>query len=548
MAASTAQQREQGVHGWPVARPGVTGARTLTPRLTARAVERSGRAVASAGRRPRCAGALLAAALVGVTALGVAAPTGLGTLAGASAAVCAPGGDIGVRWHAMGGAGSVLGACTTGEFAVGGRGRAQHFERGSIYWTPATGAQPVRGAIRDRWAATGWEAGSLGFPVNSEAGVVGGASQHFQGGSIFWSAATGAWPVGGAIRDEWASTGWETSWLGYPVSGEIALVTEGGRLQRFTGGHVYFTPGIGARAVRGAIFEAWGQLGWEAGALGYPVSDEHDVPGGKRSDFQRGYITWTAASGRTQVTITDDTGPWLRPESWHAPVPACRPVEVGYNGSRVKLVQRRLGLPGTEVEWNRGATTDAIRAFQRAAGLNADGVVDRTTWQRLGIAEDFCMDGWQHPIEVAPDAVAAQRTEKMIEVAHRYLGTEYVWGGAGPVGYGTDCSGLVLQSMLAAGLSPRPVTVDEHPLAEYRTSAELYAHGGLRHVPLAQVQRGDLLFYTSDATGRVVHVAIALGDGKMIESPNQRGVVRVVDITTERGAETIAPSAVRPFN
>ena len=105
----------------------------------------------------------------------------------------------------------------------------------------------------------------------------------------------------------------------------------------------------------------------------------------------------------------------------------------------------------------------------------------------------------------------------------------------------------MLQSLLAAGLSPRPVTVDEHPLAGYPTSAELHAHPGLRHVPLAQVRRGDLVSYTSDATGRVVHVAIALGGGRMIESPNQRGVVRVVDLTTVRGGETIAPTAVRPF-
>ena len=107
---------------------------------------------------------------------------------------------------------------------------------------------------------------------------------------------------------------------------------EGGRLQHFPVGHVYFTPGIGAKVVHGAVFEAWAQRGWAAGALGYPVSDEYAVPGGRRSDFQRGSITWEAATGRTAVAVTYDTGPWLRPESWH---PRCRRAVVPSDRRRV---------------------------------------------------------------------------------------------------------------------------------------------------------------------------------------------------------------------
>ncbi|MCI2239626.1 NlpC/P60 family protein [Paenibacillus sp. TRM 82003] len=493
--------------------------------------------------------ALAVAGALSVSLLGTVAPASTGLSTPAHAATCAPSGDIGARWRAMGAERSVAGACVSAEFGVARGGRAQVFQGATFYWSARTGAHPVFGAIREEWARTGWENGPLGFPTSAEFTVRdGGRVQRFEGGLVLWTPALGAHEVRGAFGGLFAAQGWENGYLGFPVTGEVALATDGGRMQTFQGGTAYWVEGIGAKVVRGAIQGAWGRSGWESGALGYPVTDEHDVPGGKRSDFQRGYVTWDAGTGTTEVTITDDTGPWLRPTSWHPAVPSCRPIDTGYNGSRVKLVQRRLGLPGTEVEWNKGTTTTAIHDFQRSARLPVTGVVDRTTWERLGIAEDFCMDGWQHPIEVAPNAVAAQRVGKMIEVAHRYLGTEYVWGGAGPVGYGTDCSGLVLQSMLAAGLSPRPVTVDKHPLADYRTSAELYAHGGLRHLPLAQVQRGDFVFYTSDSTGRIVHVAIALGGGKMIESPNQRGVVRVVDITRKRGAETLAPTVVRPFN
>jgi uncharacterized protein with LGFP repeats len=33
-------------------------------------------------------------------------------------------------------------------------------------------------------------------------------------------------------------------------------------------------------------------LGGENGALGYPISDEHDTDGSRQSDFEKGHITW----------------------------------------------------------------------------------------------------------------------------------------------------------------------------------------------------------------------------------------------------------------
>ena len=53
-----------------------------------------------------------------------------------------------------------LGLPTTGDTAVNG-GWFNHFQGGSIYFSNATGAQIVKGAIRDKWAAQGWETGRL---------------------------------------------------------------------------------------------------------------------------------------------------------------------------------------------------------------------------------------------------------------------------------------------------------------------------------------------------------------------------------------------------
>jgi len=49
-----------------------------------------------------------------------------------------------------------------------GNGRFNHFKNGSIYWTPKTGPAAVWGKLRDCWAASGWERGPLGYPIQNQ--------------------------------------------------------------------------------------------------------------------------------------------------------------------------------------------------------------------------------------------------------------------------------------------------------------------------------------------------------------------------------------------
>ena len=49
------------------------------------------------------------------------------------------------------------------------------------------------------------------------------------------------------------------------------------------------------RGCIGAVFQAVGGTG---GALGFPLREDYDVPGGLRFDFEGGYITYDAAAGR----------------------------------------------------------------------------------------------------------------------------------------------------------------------------------------------------------------------------------------------------------
>jgi len=56
------------------------------------------------------------------------------------------------------------------------------------------------------------------------------------------------------------------------------------------------------RAVQGAIYAQWASLGYERSGLGYPITDEYAIPGGRRNDFVHGTITWQASTNTTQTT------------------------------------------------------------------------------------------------------------------------------------------------------------------------------------------------------------------------------------------------------
>ncbi|MFB9377664.1 S8 family serine peptidase [Kineococcus gynurae] len=204
-------------------------------------------------------------------------------------------GAILARYRAAGGTTSSLGWPTSSEIPLRG-GAFTTFENGSIYWSPTGGAQIVKGAIRNRWGFLGWERGWLGFPTGEERAVRGGLVQGFAGGLVYFSGATGAQAVRGAILDRYAASGWETGVLGFPTTSEV--VVRGGAFTHFQGGSVYWSPAGGARIVRGAIRDAWAAQGWETGRLGFPRTEEYAVPGGVRQDFTGGSLTYTWATGR----------------------------------------------------------------------------------------------------------------------------------------------------------------------------------------------------------------------------------------------------------
>jgi NlpC/P60 family protein/putative peptidoglycan binding protein len=242
---------------------------------------------------------------------------------------------------------------------------------------------------------------------------------------------------------------------------------------------------------------------------------------------------------------SDDGSGLLQPTTAIVAAHGCAILTPGMTGVKVKMVQRRLGFPADKWETVDDATIAAVRSFQQQhVGLIADGVVGPDTWKAMGFREDFCFDRYQATPALPATATAQERREQMIAFANGFLGEEYVWGGAGPRGYGVDCSGLVLQALYSAGLDPQPITVDKHVSPDYRTSRELYGHPRLAHLPRSDVSRGDLVFWRSNETGLVNHVAIYLGDGKVLEAVQPQA--RIGELGN-RSTQTMMPEVVRPF-
>lgn len=110
-----------------------------------------------------------------------------------------------------------------------------------------------------------------------------------------------------------------------------------------------------------------------------------------------------------------------------------------------------------------------------------------------------------------------------VRAAESQLGVPYVWGGETP-GIGFDCSGLTQWSWAQAGVSIP------------RTSQTQYAT--VPHVPLSDLQPGDLLFYYNlDGTGTVDHVAMYVGSGPygsqtVIQAPYTGATVQYVALYT----------------
>ncbi|KWX65530.1 N-acetylmuramoyl-L-alanine amidase [Mycobacterium sp. NAZ190054] len=94
------------------------------------------------------------------------------------------GGAIHAKWESLGGMNSFLGRPTSPEASGEGATRYVTFERGAVYWSPESGAEPVTGELYKAWGALGFERGALGLPTSAEIAEPLWIVQNFQHGTL----------------------------------------------------------------------------------------------------------------------------------------------------------------------------------------------------------------------------------------------------------------------------------------------------------------------------------------------------------------------------
>ncbi|MEU7629531.1 NlpC/P60 family protein [Nocardia sp. NPDC049220] len=199
----------------------------------------------------------------------------------------------------------------------------------------------------------------------------------------------------------------------------------------------------------------------------------------------------------------------------------------------------------------RKAEEAAVRAAAAAAAARAtDDLAARDRAARLGEGRrpHTQMEAAPPPRRTmprpsAPSVGGSGGVDIAVDRAMSQLGVTYAWGGGDEDGptlgirdggvadshgdynkVGFDCSGLMIYAFAGIGVS----------LPHYSG----YQYNAGTRVPVDQRERGDMLFWGPNGSQ---HVALYLGDGKMVEAPESGDVVKVSPVR-EGG---IMPYAVR---
>lgn len=111
---------------------------------------------------------------------------------------------------------------------------------------------------------------------------------------------------------------------------------------------------------------------------------------------------------------------------------------------------------------------------------------------------------------------SASKKMRLVKYAHSYIGVPYLYGGI--TSNGIDCSAFVQQVYAQIGISLP------------RTSAQQYEDYRFIMVNKTQLETGDLIFFKKSKYSSVGHVAIYLGNNKIIHSSKHEGGVYISSI------------------
>ncbi|MEA4914913.1 MAG: peptidoglycan-binding protein [Christensenella sp.] len=214
-------------------------------------------------------------------------------------------------------------------------------------------------------------------------------------------------------------------------------------------------------------------------------------------------------------------------------------LQLGDYGTDVKNMQTRLSklnyLSSANTTGYFGEITeDAVKAFQKRAGLTADGKVGGVTLTMMNSSSakkaasapstkketksssnnSSGSSGGSSSSGSSSGISDKSGVEKLVALADSKIGSKYVRGAKGPNTF--DCSGFVYWCLKNAGVSTSYMTS-----YMWRSTSRFS-----RFTDMGSIQRGDILVFSGE-TDSAGHVGIYLGGGKMIDASSSEGQVRL---------------------
>ncbi len=139
--------------------------------------------------------------------------------------------------------------------------------------------------------------------------------------------------------------------------------------------------------------------------------------------------------------------------------------------------------------------------------------------ERAGISEDVVKE--QPTISVKPPSTtystSVELRKAIVDYAMQFLGNRYVHGGQS-LKSGTDCSGFTMYVLKEFGYS-----ISRTPQGQYT--------GAGRAISYSEIQPGDIICYSSNGGKSCTHVALYIGDGKILHAANSRDGVKISSAT-----------------
>ncbi|MEU6745398.1 C40 family peptidase [Spirillospora sp. NPDC046719] len=144
---------------------------------------------------------------------------------------------------------------------------------------------------------------------------------------------------------------------------------------------------------------------------------------------------------------------------------------------------------------------------------------------------DFPKAGSDHAPTSHGQVMTAGQVQTVIKAAYSRIGWPYVWGGESEAEGGYDCSGLMQYAFARAGIRLPRVAADQARVGWV--------------IPYSKAVPGDMLIWANDPTapGYISHIALYIGNGKMVVAPRTGLDVMIQNVYTRnlKGAVRVSP-------